>query len=202
MTEDSRDSTRTRGATFTRQARRAQLIEVTVELVAEKGYAGASLSGIAERAGLTKPAVLYHFGDKAELIEAAYLHVLTALTDDVAAAVEQAPATDGPSAYARVMIEHLRVHPRHTRMLIEALSHQQGERNSAARWRPLAHIIDEARQTRGLGSGGDSRTAALIIGGAIDAVVTEHLHDPDYDTAAATELVLRAIEALLGHPAP
>ena len=47
--------------TFTRRARKAQIIEMTIELVAEKGYAGTTLSGIAERSGITKAAVLYHF---------------------------------------------------------------------------------------------------------------------------------------------
>ena len=76
-----------RDSTLTRRVRRAQLIEVTVELVADKGYAGVSLSGIAERAGITKPAVLYHFSSKAEIVNAAYEHVLSALTTQVATAV-------------------------------------------------------------------------------------------------------------------
>ena len=50
--------------TFTERARRQQLIGVTIEQVAQRGFAGASLARIAEAAGITKAAVLYHFGSK------------------------------------------------------------------------------------------------------------------------------------------
>lgn len=187
-----------REPTLTQQVRRAQLIDVTIELVADKGYAGVSLAGIAARAGITKPAVLYHFASKADVVRAAYEHVLASLTNEVAAAVEAAPPSGGPAAYVRSMIGHLGAHPSHTRMIIEALSHGEGERDTAARWRPLAEIIETARLARGLPSGDDegTRTTALIIGGAIDAIVTERLHDPRYDTKAATEQFVGLIEGI------
>lgn len=180
--------------TLTRQARRAQLIEVTVQLVADRGYAGVSLGGIAERAGITKAAVLYHFPSKNDVVRAAYQHVITTLTDEVAAAVEAAPAADGPAAYARSMIGHLCARPRHTRMIIEALTQDDSAPDTAARWGPVARILEEARRARGLSPGRDNRTTALIIGGAIDSIVHEQLHDPDYDTTAATEQLVDLIE--------
>lgn len=48
------------------QTRRA-LLEAALEVFAERGYAAATLSGIAARAGLTRGAVYHHFTDKAEL---------------------------------------------------------------------------------------------------------------------------------------
>jgi len=169
--------------TFTERARRAQLIAVTTELVADEGYQGASLSRIAERAELSKAAVLYHVGSKDALIQAAYAHTLTALTSDVARAVQAAAPAEAPAAYIRAMIGHLGEHPRHTRMLIEALSHGVEEHASAERWQPLAEILEAA----GVAGAGESRTVALVIGGGIDAIVREGLEDPDYDTAAAAE---------------
>jgi len=47
------------------------LIEALIEGVAEEGYAGASLAKVAERAGISKSVVIYHFGTKDELVEAA-----------------------------------------------------------------------------------------------------------------------------------
>ncbi|MEV6909311.1 TetR/AcrR family transcriptional regulator [Amycolatopsis sp. NPDC051071] len=48
------------------QTRRA-LLTAALEVFAERGYASATLAGIAERAGLTRGAVYHHFTDKAAL---------------------------------------------------------------------------------------------------------------------------------------
>lgn len=183
--------------TLTERARRAQLIQVTIELVADRGYAATSLAGIAESAGISKAAVLYHFPSKDLLVRAAYEHVIGALVVDVAAAVEAAGAADGPAAYIRSMIGHLREHPRHTRMIIEAMTHDHGDHDPAERWRPLAEILTAARQARGAEGEGNPRTTAIIIGGAINAIVAERLHDPDYDTAAAAERLVDMIDSTL-----
>lgn len=195
MTKPSPAEDAGKATTFTRQARKAQIIAMTVELVAEKGYAGVSLSGIAERAGITKPAVLYHFSSKAAVVSAAYEQVLHELVAHVGAAVDAAAAEEGPSSYARSMIGHLSAHPRHARMIIEALSNQEGERDTSARWKPLAALVQEARRARGLAPDPDARTTALVVGGAIDAIVSEKLHDPDYDAEAAAEQLTDLIEA-------
>ncbi|MCH7232317.1 TetR/AcrR family transcriptional regulator [Glycomyces sp. L485] len=195
MPRTSKTSSEGASPTFAQRHRRAQIIEKTIELVAEKGYAGVSLSGIAERAGITKPAVLYHFSSKAAVVDAAYEHVLHELVSHVGAAVEAASAEEGPAAYASSMIEYLSVNRRHTRMIIEALSNSDAERDTAARWKPLAQLIQAARRTRGLAPDPDSRTTALIIGGAIDAIVTEKLQDPAYDTRNAAAQLTALIDA-------
>ncbi|GIJ19954.1 TetR/AcrR family transcriptional regulator [Micromonospora lutea] len=183
--------------TLIERARRAQLIEVTIELVADRGYGGASLAAIAERAGITKAAVLYHFPTKAAVVRAAHQHALTALVGDVAGAVEAADVAHRPAAYVRSMVGHLREHPRHTRMIIEAMVHDDGDHDPAARWRPLAELVSAARVARGGSADIDARTTAIIVGGGIDAIVAEQLHDPDYDTAAAAERLIEMLEATL-----
>lgn len=52
------------------EASKAELIRVAAELFAERGYASATLDGVAKRAGLTKGALYHHFRDKRELFEA------------------------------------------------------------------------------------------------------------------------------------
>ncbi len=189
----TRDSRR---PTFTETARRAQLIEVTIDRVAAKGYASTSLGGIAEAAGITKAAVLYHFATKDALVDAAYQQVLEALTDEVAAAVEAADASQGPGAYVRSMIRHLHEHPRHTRMIIESLSRDGSGHEPQERWGPLARLITTAATARGTNEV-DARTLALIVNGAIDAIVTEHLHDPGYDTGRAADQMVDLIDLTL-----
>ncbi|WP_432985403.1 hypothetical protein [Dactylosporangium sp. CA-233914] len=94
------------------------------------------------------------------------------------------------------MIGHLREHPGHTRMIVEAMGHGDGDHDPEARWRPLAEIITVARDARGVPTG-DARTTAVIIGGAIDAIVAERLRDPRYDTAAAAEQLVQMAGATM-----
>lgn len=54
--------------TFIEQARRAQIIAAATEVVAEVGYAKASLARIAQHAGISKGVVTYHFRNKDEIL--------------------------------------------------------------------------------------------------------------------------------------
>ena len=183
-----------RPLTFTERARRAQLIEVTIDLVAEHGYGGTSLARIAESAGITKAAVLYHFPSKEAVVQAAHQHVLDALVEAVATAVEASAPVDGPAAYIRSMIAYLRDNPSHTRVIIEAMTETGDRPNPANRWSPLADLLTTARKARRLKPNQDPRTLAIIIGGAIDAIVVERLTDPAYDTTAAAETLITLIQ--------
>lgn len=186
----SRDPRDRRELTLTEQARRAQLIEVTIDRISEHGYGGTSLSRIAEGAGITKAAVLYHFPTKAAVVRAAYEHVLTALTEHVGTAITAVAPKQAPAAYIRAMIGHLREHPRHTRVIVEAMTHDEGDHEPRERWSPLADLLAAARDDSPDEPGHDLRTTAIIIGGAIDAIVAEQLSDPDYDTAAAADQLI------------
>ncbi|HEY3507424.1 MAG TPA: TetR/AcrR family transcriptional regulator [Actinocatenispora sp.] len=183
--------------TLTELARRAQLIDVTVDLVAEHGYGGTSLARIAGGAGITKAAVLYHFPTKDAVIRAAHQHVLDTLVGEVAAAVDAAGPADGPAAYVRSMVGHLRDHPRHTRVVIEATNGVGDLARTADRWGPLAELLAAARTARGLAPGPDLRTLAIIVGGALDAIVIERLADPGYDTSAAADMLVTMVEQAL-----
>jgi AcrR family transcriptional regulator len=54
---------------FIHAARRRQLIECATELIAEVGLARASVVRIAERAGVSRGVLTYHFRDRADLVE-------------------------------------------------------------------------------------------------------------------------------------
>ena len=66
----------TRPATTVRdegeEARRIQLVEVTIDSLAEVGYVGTTLAEIARRAGVSPGLVAHYFGDKDGLLEAAF----------------------------------------------------------------------------------------------------------------------------------
>ena len=69
---------RSDAGTFIEQARRQQLMQATIETIAELGYGQASLARIAERAGASKGVIAYHFDTKDHLIERVVEHVYAA----------------------------------------------------------------------------------------------------------------------------
>ncbi|GIJ50414.1 TetR family transcriptional regulator [Virgisporangium aliadipatigenens] len=65
-----------------------------LELIAEKGVQQTSLREIAERVGITKPALYYHFASREELVRS----LVRPLIDDVEAMLAAADAESGPRA--------------------------------------------------------------------------------------------------------
>nr|WP_278430445.1 TetR/AcrR family transcriptional regulator [Brevibacillus laterosporus] len=62
---------------FIAEARREQIIEAAIKTLDEIGYVKASLSQIAQRAGISTALISYHFSDKNDLMN----HLLTKLLD-------------------------------------------------------------------------------------------------------------------------
>jgi len=62
-------------ATPKSQRTRARILEAALRLFAEVGYHAATNPVIADAAGLTRGAMLYHFASREELVEAAIAHI-------------------------------------------------------------------------------------------------------------------------------
>jgi AcrR family transcriptional regulator len=73
-----------------RERTRQLLLDTTVECLIEHGYAGSSTQRIQRRAGVSRGALLHHFGSKAELFVAA-IHYLA--DRQLTAVRESTPAT-------------------------------------------------------------------------------------------------------------
>ncbi len=83
------------------RAMRARLLEATVELLVEKGYAGTSTTLVSDRAGVSRGAQLHHFPTKQDLVVAAVLHVTEVRGAELAAAAENLPS--GPKRTRAVL---------------------------------------------------------------------------------------------------
>ncbi|MEJ6000168.1 TetR/AcrR family transcriptional regulator [Paucibacter soli] len=71
---------RTTNAEMTAQTQ-ARILQTTKLCLAELGYAGTTLTGVAKRLGLTQPALSYHFANKFQLMAA----VANSIYDEMAA---------------------------------------------------------------------------------------------------------------------
>ena len=76
------------------QRTRARILDEAMRLFAETGYAAATNPAIAEAAGLTRGAMLYHFATREALVEAAIAHIETARAALFEAAAQPAAGVD------------------------------------------------------------------------------------------------------------
>ncbi len=184
----------TRG-TFVEQARRRQIVDCTVAVVARDGFAAASLAAIAREAGISKPAVLYHFADKDELMTAVVTDVLGQFVAEVGGPVD---AADGPAAalraYVSAFLGYLGTHPEHIRFLVAGGSGAGGDDSRTA---DVARLIAGGVEV-GEFTVTDPRVAATLVNGALDGVVGAWLADPGFDLAAARPEVETLIARMVG----
>lgn len=89
--------------TITGAARRTQIIDATIAVIAEQGYDRASFARIAERAGISSTRLIsYHFAGKADLMAAVAAEVIGAVSGWTGRAVH---AESGAAAQLRAYIE-------------------------------------------------------------------------------------------------
>ena len=73
---------------------RDTILEVAESVFAEKGFAAARLEEVAERVGIRRASIVYHFRDKRELYSAVLGQLVTGLLDQIA------PVLDAPGPLA------------------------------------------------------------------------------------------------------
>lgn len=105
---------------FKPEERKAQIIEVTKQLILEKGLAWASLDRISKSLNITQNTLYYHFKNRQEIIAetlkivmAEMLEPLAWETDDVIAYLHES---------ARVIYERTIENPKQARLIIELIS--------------------------------------------------------------------------------
>jgi AcrR family transcriptional regulator len=80
---------------------RARLLDATVDLLVERGFAGTTTTLVSERAGVSRGAQLHHFPTKNDLVFAAVEHLTQVRGEELAAAAERLPA--GPRRKREVL---------------------------------------------------------------------------------------------------
>jgi AcrR family transcriptional regulator len=185
------------GRTFADEARRKQLVECAIEVIAEEGFAQASLSRIAQRAGIAKSVVLYHFADKGELVEQVLAAVSLASAETLP---ERIAAVSTARDKLRVIIESLvgfmDTHRTHSLAALETWNMTRSlpgrrrlvtERASGAD--DIAQLFVEG-QRAGEFREFDPHVMAIMVRQAIDAAALEAALDPAVNlTAFAAEVV-------------
>ena len=86
---------------------RARLLEATVELLVERGFAGTSTTLVSERAGVSRGAQLHHFPTKNDLVVAAVEHLTELRGLELEQSLGRLPHGEGRTrAVVRVLGDH------------------------------------------------------------------------------------------------
>ncbi|RBQ17607.1 TetR/AcrR family transcriptional regulator [Spongiactinospora rosea] len=111
---------------FIEQARRAQIVASAIKVIAEAGYGGASLSLIAEHAGISKGVISYHFTSKSELMEEVVRRILKEVVEFVVDSVkDEASATAVLRGQILAVAGHMRERPAEIMALHEISSNMR-----------------------------------------------------------------------------
>lgn len=112
------------------EAQRAKLLAAAISIIAENGYAGASIRKVAERAGFSTGAVTYYFANKETMVAAvaqALFSKFTALIEPERDRVEPAAIVGRSLAWARtdgdlwLVLTQLLAHARHEPAFAEVI---------------------------------------------------------------------------------
>jgi AcrR family transcriptional regulator len=174
-------------------ARRAQIIEATIDVVAEEGFARASFARICERAGLSSTRLIsYHFAGKAELVAALVEHVVAGIGAHVGARVMAAETPgDRLRAYIEGVVGYADAHRAPMSALLQVVvSGAWGDgRPAPSDVSHLERILVDGQRS-GTMRRFDAHVMASTIQRAVEAVPFQLEADADLDcTAYAAELV-------------
>lgn len=186
--------------TFTRAARRTQIVDAAIDVIAEIGWTQTSIRKVADRVGIAMSAVQYHFGTREGLVAAIVEHTIRTAIAAVGPAVSaEVTATNKLAAYIRASVSYYNDH----RRLLAAVTYieneyrpggeaEADEQTLTPALRKEARVLDPTEiLTAGRESGefDDFPVAAVAIAmrAAINAAVENILRDPHFDALAYGE---------------
>ena len=174
-------------------ARRAQILDATIAVVAEEGFGKATFARIAERAGLSSTRLIsYHFAGKDDLVAALVGHVVRGIGDDVGARVmAESTATGRLAAYIEGVVTYADSHRAPMAALLQVVMSGAWGTGEAPP-SDVSHLERILRDGQDAGElrAFDPTVMATTIQRAVEAVPFQLQADPDLDcTAYAAELV-------------
>jgi TetR/AcrR family transcriptional regulator, fatty acid metabolism regulator protein len=108
---------------FIENARRRQIIECTVETLAECGFPQTSLERIAQKAGISKGVILYYFNNKDTLILETAMHILSLDMEKAHQEIETAAtAADKLKYYITHSLKFMQRHPKELKAVVEIIT--------------------------------------------------------------------------------
>ena len=179
--------------TFTETARRAQIVEAAIAVIAEVGSHQASFARIAKRAGLSSTGLIsYHFSGRQELID----EVVSTIVSDMAAFMAErlagvADATGALRGYIEGTIEFIGAHRSQMKALVDIFMNGGFHYDATTEQVVVSPLEDILRSGQAAGEfrGFDTKVMTALIQRAVDGLPFLLTADPSVDVASyATEV--------------
>lgn len=190
-------------ASFIEEARKKQIVAAAIGVLANEGYARASLSRIAAQAGISKSVITYHFAGKDEMFEAVFTHVAEAAGAYMTPFLEQARDPAGQLiAHIRHQIAYMGDH-RDELLAIGAIAMNHGgpsgEPDYIARGAQeerdiLTTLIAEGQAAGQIRAGLDAQFMAGVISKTIEGGLSEWAWRPETDLSAYADQLVDLLE--------
>ncbi len=180
---------------------RARIVEVALELIADRGFAATSTREIAERLGVTKAALYYHFRTKDDLLSAIVGPATAELEALIERAVTERAVTDASSdARDNLLLSYVDLVARHAE-LIRVLANDPAVKECAS----LRAVVPLFQRLVPLLAGTDEpdtaqRTRVRAVLSAIHGALVRGQPDDDPEILRAT--AVEVARAVLGLPDP
>lgn len=189
--------------TFIEQARRRQIADATIEVLAADGAKAATFARIAARAGISPSLISYHFSSKSTLLA----HVVEQILADMDAVIT---ADIGePESYRtvirRLIESQVRYFGAHVTAMVAlgniaaagdpTISEQMASQRSGT-LRELQDLIEEGQAAGDIGPG-PSRPVAVTLLAALEAAPSELFYNPDAEADAYGRALADLFDAAL-----
>lgn len=177
-------------------AQRAAIVDAAAEILAEAGYASATIAAVATRAGVAAGTVYKHFASKVELIAEVFRRIVTHEVEVVREAAATGSAAAATTAVLETFARRALKSPRRAYVLLaEPVDPAIDELRLEFR-RAFRDVLTEAI-SRGIESGELPPQRAAIVAAALVGALGEALVGPLATGAADPETIPTLIEFTL-----
>jgi TetR/AcrR family transcriptional regulator, fatty acid metabolism regulator protein len=174
--------------TFIETARRAQIVAAAIDVIADAGYAGASFARIAERLGISRGLISYHFAGKDDLMR----QVVHEAAEEAKAYIRPRILAEsiGPAmlrAYIGSNLAFMRDHRNNVIAMIEIARSVEGRRifysdtGVVDAVRALEHLLSGFQAAGQFRADFDPHVMAIAVRAAIEAASSRLASDAEFD---------------------
>jgi AcrR family transcriptional regulator len=185
---------------------RERILDAAIEVLKSDGYAGLTIAKVAAEAGESKPLVVYHYGSKQGLVQAAGQAIAAMITDEVLAGVDGAGTVEAvirgvDAGVERVLDRDERVARLYFDLAAVSVVDPEIRRTITEvneQWRVvLVRLLTEASD--GLPAG-HARVLALMVIAGVQGMTLERIErGPTAERKRARELFIRSAVAAASH---
>lgn len=184
-------------------ATRGAIVEATIGLIGDVGWAAVTTRAVARRAGVTQGVIHYHFGSKEALLRAAMATAMTAMIVEPAARLADAAELGSGLRELLAELGAIQADSQAMRVSTEALGYALRDpelaawvsRELAAFRTGLAQLLRAAAARREARADLDPAGTAAVVTATLDGLLFHRSVDPELDLdGAATALISMLVE--------